>query len=172
MVRKAPTPTKIEYLIGDATEPQGEGPKLIAHVCNDYGGWGAGFVMAISRRWPYPERDYRAWANSGTADFSLGNVRYTLIAGQQIVVANMIAQHGYGDDGPPIRYPALEECLAMVGQYCLDGETGQPWASVHMPRIGCGLAGGDWTRVEPIIIRTLCGLGIPVFVYDPAELQR
>lgn len=166
MTPARPEPTTITYLFGDATAPQGDGPKVIAHVCNDYGGWGAGFVVALSRRWPYPERDYRAWADSGAADWGLGNVRYTLIAGQEIVVANMIAQHGYGESGTPIRYPALEQCLAAVAQYCLDRETGQPWASVHMPRIGCGLAGGRWDQVEPIIKGTLCAVGVPVFVYD------
>lgn len=35
-----------------------------------------------------------------------------------------------------------------------------------MPRIGCGLAGGEWSVVEPIIISTLCANNIPVYVYD------
>jgi hypothetical protein len=39
-------------------------------------------------------------------------------------------------------------------------------ASVHMPRIGCGLAGGEWGRVESIVRDTLCAEGIEVTVYD------
>ncbi|THA79646.1 hypothetical protein E6R60_03350 [Streptomyces sp. A0642] len=39
-------------------------------------------------------------------------------------------------------------------------------ASVHMPRIGCGLAGGTWSRIEPLIEKRLTGRGIPVTVYD------
>lgn len=39
-------------------------------------------------------------------------------------------------------------------------------ASVHMPRIGCGLAGGTWEEIEPIIQRTSCAAEIDVFVYD------
>jgi len=35
----------ITYLVGDATQPQGEGVKVIAHICNDIGAWGAGFVI-------------------------------------------------------------------------------------------------------------------------------
>jgi len=158
--------TAITYLDGDATHPHGNGPKLIAHVCNDRGGWGAGFVLAVSRRWPYPEREYRAWAASGADDFALGNVRYTPIWHEQIIVANMIAQHGFGDGGPPIRYDALGDCLHKVGQYCLTRDTDVPWASVHMPRIGCGLAGGRWEDVEPVIDRELCQRGIAVTVYD------
>ena len=40
-------------------------------------------------------------------------------------------------------------------------------ATVHMPRIGCGLAGGTWDNIEPIIERTLCEADIEVSVYDP-----
>ena len=52
---------EITFVRGDATTPSGKGPKIIAHVCNDIGGWGKGFVLALSRRWPEPERAYRAW---------------------------------------------------------------------------------------------------------------
>ena len=30
----------INYIKGDATQPQAKGNKIIAHVCNDLGGWG------------------------------------------------------------------------------------------------------------------------------------
>jgi hypothetical protein len=39
-------------------------------------------------------------------------------------------------------------------------------ATVHMPRIGCGLAGGTWERIEPLIQRTLIDAGIEAHVYD------
>jgi O-acetyl-ADP-ribose deacetylase (regulator of RNase III) len=39
-------------------------------------------------------------------------------------------------------------------------------ATVHMPRIGCGLAGGDWERVETIIQNTLGVAEVPAVVYD------
>lgn len=42
-------------------------------------------------------------------------------------------------------------------------------ASVHMPRIGCGLAGGNWSRVEPLIMRRLAERGVAVTVYDHGE---
>jgi hypothetical protein len=39
-------------------------------------------------------------------------------------------------------------------------------ASVHMPRIGCGLAGGDWEVVGKIVEEELANTGVPVTVYD------
>ena len=39
-------------------------------------------------------------------------------------------------------------------------------ASVHMPRIGCGLAGGKWELIEQIIKEELITKEIAVTVYD------
>ena len=47
------------YFEGDATSPIGDGKKIIPHVCNDIGGWGKGFVLALSKKWPEPEEYYR-----------------------------------------------------------------------------------------------------------------
>ncbi|MFD8143980.1 macro domain-containing protein [Streptomyces sp. NPDC059708] len=155
--------TPITIISGDATSPQAKGPKIIAHVCNDLGGWGKGFVLAISRRWPEPERDYRAWhrARAGN-DFGLGAVRLVRVR-PDTWVANMIGQRGIrtGSSGVPIRYDALEQCLTALAGHAL--ELG---ASVHMPRIGCGLAGGKWPRVEPLISGALSARGVAVTVYD------
>ncbi|MFD8494907.1 macro domain-containing protein [Amycolatopsis sp. NPDC059657] len=148
---------------GDATSPHAKGPKIIAHVCNDLGGWGKGFVLAISKRWPEPEHAYRAWhrARPGN-DFGLGAIQLIRVRADTWV-ANMIAQHGMrvGSKGPPIRYDAVASCLADVASHAL-----RLGASVHMPRIGCGLAGGRWERIEPIITDTLLTNDIPATVCD------
>ena len=147
---------------GDATSPQAKGPKVIAHVCNDAGGWGKGFVLAISKRWKEPERDFREWhRHRASNDFGLGAIRLVQVQ-PDIWVANMIGQRGTktGSNGPPVRYPAIEQCLAALA-----GQAKQLEASVHMPRIGCGLAGGSWDKVEPLITRTLCAADIEVTVY-------
>ncbi|MFD5506295.1 macro domain-containing protein [Streptomyces sp. NPDC127051] len=156
---------QLRVMAGDATSPQAKGPKIIGHVCNDIGGWGKGFVLALSKRWPEPEKEFRAWhrRRSGN-DFGLGAVQLVQVR-PDTWVANMVAQRGIrtGSDGPPIRYDALERCLAALGERALALE-----ASVHMPRIGCGLAGGKWSRVEPLITGALCARDVAVTVYDHA----
>ena len=81
----------------------------------------------------------------------------------EIWVANMIGQHGIKrtKKGPPIRYNAVEKCLGKVVKKAVEIE-----ASIHMPRLGCGLAGGKWEEIEPIIVRKLCSKDISVYVYD------
>jgi hypothetical protein len=39
-------------------------------------------------------------------------------------------------------------------------------ATVHMPRIGTGEAGGSWNIIEGIIRETLVSRRIPVTIYD------
>ena len=154
---------EIIYLTGDATAPETKGLKIIAHVCNDIGAWGKGFVMAISSRWPEPESQYKEWHKKReTNDFGLGAVQFVQVE-DELWVANMIGQHDTlpTEEGPPIRYAAVEECLEKVGEKALRLN-----GTVHMPRIGCGLAGGKWEEIEPIIIRQLCTKDIAVFVYD------
>lgn len=150
--------TAITFIKGDATNPQAKGFKIIAHVCNDIGGWGKGFVLSISKKWPHVEAAYRKWYHE-TKGPLLGKILF-VIADNNILIANMIAQHGIktGSKGPPIRYNALEECLVKLGK-----EAKKLDASIHMPRIGCGLAGGKWDKVQPIIEKTLTDSDVYVY---------
>ncbi|HZZ71147.1 MAG TPA: hypothetical protein VFE24_02775 [Pirellulales bacterium] len=153
----------IEFVTGDATRPIGEGSKVIVHVCNDIGVWGKGFVMALSKRWKEPEKSYRRWhRNRETEQFHLGAVQFVNVE-TQICVANLIGQRDiYRKNGiAPIRYPAIGEGLECVARFAVENE-----ATVHMPRIGCGLAGGIWNQIEPLIESALCSQGILTFVYD------
>ena len=152
----------ITYTKGDATLPQAEGNKIIVHVCNDIGGWGKGFVMAISKRWKEPEAKYREW-HSSNRDFYLGEVQFVQVE-NEIWVANMIGQHKINADNngnPPIRYDAIANCLNKVASFANEIN-----ASIHMPRIGCGLAGGNWEQIEPLIINNFSEKDIDVTVYD------
>ncbi|MET8450778.1 macro domain-containing protein [Streptomyces sp. NPDC005209] len=170
--------SEITYVRGDATVPSVKGVKVIAHVCNDIGGWGKGFVLALSRRWPEPEAEYRAWhRRRASNDFGLGAIQLVR-AERYIWVANMIGQRGtlpharlrsrggtpMGSKGVPVRYEAIDTALTRLADEVI--ELG---ASVHMPRIGCGLAGGKWSRIEPLITERLVRRGIAVTVYDHGE---
>lgn len=149
---------------GDATQPQGDANKVLAHICNDEGRWGAGFVLALSKRWEEPERQYRNWFAHKSRPM-LGDVQFVPVA-PDLTVANMIGQHGIRRSAggkPPIRYEAVQAALTRVAIYAKERR-----AEVHMPRIGCGLAGGTWDKMEPIICQTLISVGVPVTVYDPS----
>ncbi len=151
---------KVNFVKGDATAPIGTGNKIIVHVCNDIGGWGKGFVLALSRKWKKPEEEYRKWYKSQDG-FELGKVQLVKVE-DDIWVANLIGQHKLKNDEngiPPIRYSAIK--LGMVEVNRLAHQLN---ASVHMPRIGCGLAGGKWEKIQPILDHEL--IAIETTVYD------
>ena len=110
-----------------------------------------------------PEHEYRAWAGGKITDpaFVLGAVQLVPVTGD-IAVANLIGQSGcgYRNGVPPIRYEAIAAGLTRLIEVARTQS-----ASVHMPKMGAGLAGGDWGIIEGIVARTLSEANIPVFVY-------
>ena len=107
-------------------------------------------------------KEYRQWFRSSPRP-CLGDVQFVAVE-DGITVANVIGQHGIRrktSGAPPIRYAAVRDGLKKVADWALGRH-----ASVHIPRIGCGLAGGRWEEMEPIVESTLCVRGIEVIVYD------
>jgi O-acetyl-ADP-ribose deacetylase (regulator of RNase III) len=152
----------INYVTGDATKPFGLDNKLILHICNDVNGWGAGFVNAISKRWTLPEKTYRGLFKQNNKEI-LGTIQKVSVE-EDIAVVNMIAQHGFSKPGfPAIRYDALRQCLEKVRD---DIGIDSNQTSIHMPRIGCGLAGGKWEIVEEIIKIVFNNTSYKIYVYD------
>jgi O-acetyl-ADP-ribose deacetylase (regulator of RNase III) len=162
----------LSYVVGDATRPQGPGAIVLAHVCNDVGKFGKGFVVPLGRRWPQVREAFFAWHRGeapGAPPYELGQVQF-VEAAPGLGVANMIGQHddvlGPGDV-PPVRYAAMRQALRRVATFAREYA-----ASVHMPRIGCGLAGGSWDVVGPMVEQTFCEAGVDVTVYDLPEARK
>jgi hypothetical protein len=155
--------THIKYIKGDATQPIGDGNKMLIHCCNDIGAWGSGFVMAISKRWKEPEVQYRKWSRGHVkgAKFELGAVQFVKVE-DDIVIGNMVGQKGIARRGaPPIRYPAIVKCLEKVRDAAVKNK-----ASVHAPKFGSDRAGGKWDIIEGHIRDILCKSNISVTIYE------
>lgn len=152
----------LRFTVGDATLPIGGALRFILQVNNDIGAYGAGFSGAVAKKWPAVRDNYRMWWRKNQGHLKLGEIQEVMVQ-SDIRVINMIAQKGIvSDENPaPIDYEALNECLNKAG-VLISREKG----AAHMPRIGCGLAGGTWEEVEPLVIEQLCKRGINVTVYD------
>lgn len=149
----------ITYRIGNAARPP-ETNAVIVHIVNDIGAWGGGFTAELDRVYNgSPGEFYREWASEG---LHLGRVRW-MSASPDVVIVNLCAQRGVGMDRRRVDYRALQTCLAALAHRVTYART---IPTFHMPRIGCGLGGGRWEDVEPIIRAEMDNL--PVFVYDLA----
>lgn len=142
----------INYIKGDATTYN---PKtIIAHVCNVQGGWGAGFVLALSNKWEAPERAYRR-----IKEYQLGTIQIVNVE-DDMKVCNMMAQNGYRspDNDHPLDLEALAVCLGKLDNYAKEHDM-----SIQMPMIGAGLGGGNWEEISTLIETVMTQ---PVTVYE------
>ncbi len=157
----------IRFLVGDATEPRGPGSRIIVQIVNDATPrWGGGFSREIHYKWRQVENDFQEWSRQ-QGGLHLGALHVSEVA-QDLAVASMVAQHGYGTSARPrIRYAALQQCLRDVANVAL-----QRGASVHAPRIGAGQAGGNWAIIEEMISDALVARGIDVTIYDLPGASR
>jgi O-acetyl-ADP-ribose deacetylase (regulator of RNase III) len=153
---------EIKEVRGNALEPKGPGPKLVVHVIPDTNNmWGGGgFASHMRRQFPYVWTDFRKEAGPKRPP-ALGNVYFGELT-DDVCVAHMVAQRGIGPSSTPrIRYAALAQCLGEVRE-----KARTLGASVHMPRVGTGNAGGDWAVVKELIAEELVDKGIATTVYS------
>ena len=150
------------YVKGDASQPRGSGPRIIAYNINDKAiSWGKGVSRAVAVRWPQAQEAFQRWVFKETGALRLGNTFKTPLE-DDLWAFSMVCQHGYGHSLiPRIRYGALKSCLDELVILALKLK-----ASVHIPRLGSGEGGAPWSIVSQIVDETLCRAGIPVTVYD------
>lgn len=152
----------LTYLRGDATAPRGSGPRIVAQIVNDRTPrWGGGgFAASVRRRWPGVQRAFETWVEHHPLVLGATHLAQ---AEPGLWVFSMIAQHGYGPSATPrIRYWALERTLDELGE-----TSRRLGASVHVPRIGAGQAGGNWEVIAQLLVEHLVVRGVNVTVYDP-----
>jgi len=159
----------IRIVHGDVLKPLGGGPKIICQLVNDRATkWGGGIARKMAKRFPEAEEHFsRALIGLPRSD-RLGQVIFCS-AGDNITIASLIAQEGFGQSlFPRIRYAALAHCLKRVTQHA--GETA---ASIHMPKIGTGAAGGDWPTIEELLDDVMVRADLSVTIYEvpPKRVQ-
>jgi len=131
----------IVYKQGDVLDSE---EKYIAHGCNCSGGFGSGFAKAVKERYPSVREAYLYRFN--TRGWKLGETQICNVGdGTGREIANCATQERYGapDKGPYVSYPAIREVIRNLVKSWPQG--------FAMPKIGAGLAGGNWDIISEII---------------------
>ena len=135
----------INYIKGDLFEFEGD---IIIHGCNCYKVMGAGIAKEIHQKYPGA---YAADLNYGEYgdDSKLGT--YSKWRGQHyfnhkinITVLNLYSQVYPNPKLNPFRYDAFEIGLVKI-------LNDFPVETIATPKIGSGLAGGNWEKIEELI---------------------
>ena len=142
---------KIEYVTGNLLLTD---VKHIMHGCNSKGVMGSGVAKAIRSWYPLAYQDYEDVYNS--TGLAIGDVVVSVQPNGK-TIHNAITQQDYGRDSSRVyvSYWAIAEVFRKINRWGV-GE-------VALPKIGAGLANGDWNVISAIIENTL--IDTKPFVY-------
>ncbi len=142
----------IEYKKGnifDGTED------IIVHGCNCKCAMGAGIAKQIREKYPevYQADQDTLWGDKN----KLGKYSYVRSAEDGKLVINAYIQYDYTRDKVDVDYNAVREVMIKINRDFPEPDT------IAMPKIGCGLAGGDWNIISKILEETFRNRRIVVY---------
>lgn len=132
----------IIYVKGDLLKAD---QNVIVHQCNAQDTMGAGVAKAIRKEFPIVYTEYVNYFKDIPKQDRMGMVLNVQVGeSSPLIVCNLIGQYHYLPRG--IRhtsYDALTKGFEEIKKQIKE--------DLAMPRIGCGLGGGDWKIVSAII---------------------
>lgn len=134
---------KVNMLVYKTGDVLNSGEKFIVHGCNCFNTMGSGIAAQIRKQYPFAY-DVDQLTEQGNY-FKLGT--YSQGTEGDVTIINAYTQYKFGRDKRYAEYDAIE--MVMNG-ICYDFQKVDIMA---MPKIGCGLAGGDWNIVADILDR-------------------
>lgn len=145
---------QIEYVKGDLLQTE---VKHIIHGCNSKGVMGSGVAKILREKYPRAYHDYNDTYNS--YGLELGNVIVS-VQDDGKIIHNAITQRDYGRDPSRVyvSYWAIAEAFRKINQWGIK--------EIALPKIGAGLANGDWNVISAIIENTLIDTKPYVYVLE------
>jgi len=133
---------------------------VIVHGCNCFCTMGAGIARAIQEEFP------EAYAadlitikgdRNKLGDFSFATVKRNE---HEITIVNGYTQFHFHGDSVLVNYDAVQSLFKKVRRQFAGKRIGYP-------KIGAGLAGGNWQRIASIIDQELAGEDHTLVIYVP-----
>lgn len=131
---------------------------VIAHGCNCFCVMKRGLAPKMAKAFGCDKFHYEGEPYKGDVQ-KLGNIEWRKIDG--LTVVNAYTQYHWKIPsifGVPLYYPALQLCLFKINSQFAGKHIG-------LPKIGCGLAGGDWDEVRGIIEAELTDCEVTIVDY-------
>jgi len=146
---------------------------VIAHGCNCFCTMGAGIAPKMAKAFECDKNELEHKSFKGDIN-KLGQIDFnvkTLTGGTDefnffefdLTIVNCYSQYNYGlnhADGKskPLDYEALQLCFRKINQKFVGKKIG-------LPKIGCGLAGGNWAIVRKLIKAELADCDVTVVIF-------
>jgi O-acetyl-ADP-ribose deacetylase (regulator of RNase III) len=133
---------------------------VIGHGCNCMCTMGAGIAKSIRRDFPAA---YEADLETTRGDRAkLGTCTHVTVplGPRSLVIVNAYTQFDWRGKGDLLDYDALQRAMAWMAATFRGKRFG-------LPRIGAGLAGGDWPRIERILTEVFRAEDLTIVEYKP-----
>ncbi|UWP97485.1 macro domain-containing protein [Aliiroseovarius crassostreae] len=133
---------------------------VIVHGCNCFHTMGAGIAKTISTQ--FPEAFAADKATVYADKNKLGTISHASIRREssEFVIVNAYTQFQWKGRGRKADYTAIGSCFREIAK-----EFGS--RRIGYPLIGAGLAGGNWTEIEPMIETELEGCDHTLVIFAP-----
>ncbi|MCX9024660.1 MAG: macro domain-containing protein [Candidatus Methanoperedens sp.] len=146
----------VKYVKGDLFSSRCD---VLAHGCNCRGGYGSGVAYAMAKKYPKARESYlEKFEEDG---WKLGEVQF-VVTHDGVVIANCATQASYLPRGIcHANYPAIRVCMTKVKEFAkVNNKT------IAIPKIGAGLAGGDWNIIEGILNEVFDDYDVTVYYLE------
>jgi O-acetyl-ADP-ribose deacetylase (regulator of RNase III) len=153
---------KIEYIKGDAFKTDA---KYILHGCNAQGAMGSGFAAGVASL--YPEARQAYLDRHAIDPLKVGEI-IPVDCGSHTII-NGITQEFYGrsPDTVYVSYDGIADVIRAVNDLVQVSPVHvQAIPRVAMPKIGAGLANGEWAVIEKLIEEFSTNFQPVVYVLD------
>lgn len=139
----------IEYRKGDIFT---FGEEYIVHGCNCFNTMGAGIARRIAGM--YPNAKIADAVTQRGLKAKLGSYTHwtgddIVTPGNTVTIINAYTQYRYSRHEMCVDYDAIAACFCEICEFF-------PSGVISMPKIGAGLAGGDWNTIEDILDEISC----------------
>ncbi len=134
---------------------------VIVHGCNCHCKMGAGIAKAIKEVFPEAYQVDGQTRQGDRDKMGTCSCADCTVAAGRLVVVNAYTQFHWRGQGVKVDYEAVRSCMAWIKKTF-------PGQRIGIPRIGAGLAGGDWQRIAMIIDEELAGADVTCVEYAPA----
>lgn len=137
---------------------------VITHGCNCFSNMGAGIAVPMKNNFNVSMYPLEAPSTAGDIN-KLGQIEglpFGISPDKSVIVINSYTQYRPNVKMKPLDYEALTLCMRKINHKYKEKHIG-------LPKIGCGLAGGDWEVVREIIKRELVDCEITIVIFEQNE---
>lgn len=146
----------IKYFQGDLFDTKLD---IICHGVNCQGVFGSGVARLMAL--VYPKAKWYYFDKHNEDGWKLGDVQFVLQRDGKYI-ANCATQDKYLPRNKcHADYEAIRKCLSIVKDFAK-----AKGLSIAMPKIGAGLAGGDWDTIEGVLNEVFCDYDVTIYYLD------